>query len=60
MARYVTKYINKSENKSEFLKSIYSFSKLNSIADHKKIIHKIIIKTVGNRDISSQESCYVL
>lgn len=59
---YCAKYATKSEPRSKFLKDIYS----SIVRDLKKgdkplkVVQKLMVNTVGERDYSAQETCHLL
>lgn len=62
MIDYCTKYVTKSERRSESLKD--TFTKIvRSLKDGKrylKAVQKLLIHTIGGRDYSAQETCHIL
>ena len=59
---YVAKYATKSEPRSKSLKTVYSTIMKSLKDDDKslKVVQKILINSVGERDYSAQETCYLL
>ena len=59
---YCTKYVTKSEPRSETLKDTYTRI-VRSLKDGNrslKVVQKLLIHTVGERDYSAQETCHIL
>ena len=59
---YVAKYATKPEVRSEGLKSVYSsvIKGLKDDATPLKVVHKLMVSSVGARDFSAQETCHLL
>ena len=59
---YVAKYATKSEPRSKSLKTVYSTIMKSLKDDDKslKVVQKILINSVGERDYSAQETCHLL
>ena len=59
---YVAKYATKSEPCSKSLKTVYSTIMKSLKDDDKslKVVQKILINSVGERDYSAQETCHLL
>ena len=59
---YVAKYATKSEPHSKSLKTVYSTIMKSLKDDDKslKVVQKILINSVGERDYSAQETCHLL
>ena len=59
---YVAKYATKSEPRSKSLKTVYSTIMKSLKDDDKslKVVQKILINSVGERDYSTQETCHLL
>lgn len=59
---YLTKYVAKGEPRSPFLKKAFTsiVSNLNENVDSHKVIKKVVMKTVGERDYPGQETMHYL
>jgi len=59
---YITKYATKCEPRSETMKEVYTniVRHLNDNSTALHLIQKLLISTVGERDISAQETCHLL
>ena len=59
---YLTKYAAKGEPRSPFLKKVFSsiVSNLHENVDSHKVIKKVVMKTVGERDYAAQETMHQL
>ena len=59
---YVAKYATKSEPRSKSLKTVYRTIMKNLKDDDKslKVVQKILINSIGERDYSAQETCHLL
>ena len=59
---YITKYTTKCEPRSETMKEVYTniVRSLNDDSSALKLIQKLLINSVGERDFSAQETCYLL
>ena len=59
---YVAKYATKTEPRSIPLKDIYAniIRNLNETDTSLKVVHKLLINSIGERDYSSQETCHLL
>lgn len=57
---YLTKYAGKGEPRSSFLKQVFSsiVSNLRENVDSNKVIKKVVMKTVGERDYAAQETMH--
>ena len=62
VSRRVAKYATKSEPRSKSLKTVYSTIMKSLKDDDKslKVVQKILINSVGERDYSAQETCHLL
>ena len=60
--QYCTKYVTKSEPRSQSLKEIFTtiVRSLREGNSSLKAVHKLLINTVGERDYSAQETCHLL
>ena len=58
---YVAKYATKSEPRSKSLKTVHSTIMKSLKDDDKslKVVQKILINSVGERDYSAQETCHL-
>ena len=62
VVEYCTKYVTKSEPRSETLKDTFTRI-VKSLKDGNrslKAVQKLLIHTVGDRDYSAQETCHIL
>ena len=59
---YCTKYVTKSESRSQSLRDVYTtiVCSLKEGNHSLKAVQKILINSVGERDYSVQETCYLL
>ena len=60
--QFIAKYATKPEPRSKALKSIYS-NVMKSLKDNGnplKVVQKLMISSVGERDFSAQETCHLL
>ena len=59
---YCAKYATKPEPRSKALKSIYSnvMKSLKDDGNPLKVVQKLMISSVGERDFSAQETCHLL
>ena len=59
---YISKYATKCEPRSETMKEVYSriVRNLKDDSTALQLIQKLLVNTVGERDISAQETCHLL
>ena len=59
---YITKYATKCEPRSETMKEVYTniVKSLKHDSSALKLIQKLLINSVGERDFSAQETCHLL
>ena len=59
---YCTKYVTKSEPKSQSLREVYTtiVRSLQECSTSLKAVQKLLMNTVGERDYSTQETCHLL
>ncbi len=58
---YITKYATKCEPRSQTMKEVYSniVRKLKDDSSALKIVHKLLVNSVGERDFSAHETCHL-
>ena len=61
-ARYMSKYAAKSEPKSQSVQSLYKscVDRLTDTSDASKLLHSAIVRSVGERDFSAQQTSHML
>ena len=59
---YITKYATKSEPRSQTMKEVYAniAQNLNDESSALQVVQKLLTNSVGERDISAQETCHLL
>ena len=59
---YITKYATKSEPRSQTMKEVYSkiARNLNDDSSALQVVQKLLTNSVGERDLSAQETCHLL
>jgi len=59
---YITKYATKSEPRSQTMKEVYNniTRNLNDDSSALQVVQKLLINSVGERDLSAQETCHLL
>ena len=59
---YITKYATKSEPRYQTMKEVYNniTRNLNDDSSALQVVQKLLINSVGERDLSAQETCHLL
>ena len=59
---YITKYATKCEPRSQTMKEVYTniIHNLKDDSSALKVVQKLLINSVGERDVSAQETCHLL